>query len=1014
MRTMLHYSHKKYASSQNPLTAGIALALASALAIPAAFAQSAPGGAATDLDTVTVTGIRGSLQSSMNLKRDSIGVVDGIIAEDIGKFPDTNLAESLQRISGVSIDRTGSGEGSKITVRGVGPDFNLVLLNGRQMPATSLPPNGSGITGSRAFDFANLASEAISGLQIYKSAHADKPTGGIGAVVDVRTTRPLDSPGLQATLGVKGVMDTSSDHLPDSYPGKSLTPEVSAIFSNTFAGGRFGIAASGSYQARDSGYSHARIGDWTFFRGDDATSGGRLPLPHEQDDPKFADYQISNRPGLDSIYGRPNFITYDIDAVQRQRRNGQLTLQFAPVDNLTATVDYTYADNRVQRYRDELQTFFANQPGTSSWTDGPVAAPIIYSEYLPANNGSLGFSHAEVKTRSELESLGFNLQWQPGDNLDLAFDHHASDAEIRPDSGYGSAYFLGTSAFIRGDAAVDFSGKLPILSMKLAPGIAQLEPEHAVLSLSGFRNGYNRSEVRQFQASGTFRFADYQALDFGLASTEVSNRSAESENANYVNAVGTPADYPDDIWQAVHIKHLYDQFPGYNHPDFADRMLIVRDFERLREKGIELRNEALYSPAPSYTDDLRTSEKTRSAYLQWRNTFDWAVPVNVAAGVRYETTEVDSRSQVLPPAGNIAWSAENLFNMTMASTPVFEGGSGKYHYWLPNLDVRVDLRENLTLRGSYGKSIGRPGWRDLQGGLSARSQYPIQGGSGTRGNPGLLPLESKNFDLSLEWYYGEGSYASLGYFRKNIKNFIGNSVREESPYPIYSPIGGVLWQEAIDVGGCGESAQVCIRDYIFLNHADKPGVEHTGQNDAGQQTGTITGQPGDPLAIFTVTSKANQRSDTVDGFEISLQHLFGASGFGIATNYTKVDSGLRVANHSLEDQYAMVGLSDSANLVVFYDKHDWQVRVAYNWRDEFLSSIGNPSGGRGVPHPYYTESYGQLDINITWAVNERLSLFAEGINLTDETQRIYVRHPNALGELSQTGPRYMFGARYRF
>jgi len=976
------------------------------------LAQSADAPDASDLDRVVVTGIRGSLQSSMNLKRDSVGVVDGIIAEDIGKFPDTNLAESLQRISGVSIDRTGSGEGSKITVRGVGPDFNLVLLNGRQMPATSLPPNGSGISGSRAFDFANLASEAISELQIYKTAQADKPAGGMGAIVDVRTARPLDNPGLRATVGVKGVMDSSVDNIPDSYPGKSLTPEVSAIFSNTFAGGRFGIAASGSYQARDSGYSHARIGDWTFFRGDDATNPNRLPLPHE---PAFADYAITNRPGPDTIYGRPNFITYDVDAVQRQRRNGQLSLQFAPVDTLTATLDYTYADNRVQRYRDELQTFFTDTPGVSSWTDGPVAAPIIYSEYLPANNGLLPFSHAEVKTRSELKSLGFNLEWQPADNLDLAFDYHASDAEIRPDSEYGSAYFLGTSTFIRGDATVDFSRKLPILSMRLAPGLTQVEPEHAVLSISGFRNGYNRSEVRQSQASGTFRFADYQALDFGLASTEVFNRSAESENANYeMNGVGIPADYPDDIWQAVHIGRFYDQFSGYGNPDFADRMLIVSDFERLRARGIELRSEGLYSVAPGFTDDLRTTEKSKSAYLQWRNTFDWAVPVSVAAGMRYETTEVDSQSQVRPPTGNIAWIAENGFNMTMASTPEFDGDSGKYHYWLPNLDIRAELRENLVLRGSYGKSIGRPGWRDLQGGLSARSQYPRQGGSGTRGNPGLLPLESKNFDLSLEWYYAEGSYASLGYFRKNIKNFSGNSVRVETPYEIYTPIGGVWWNEAISIGGCGENALICIRDYIFLNHAGKPGVNHTGQNDAGQQTGTITGQPGDPLAPFTITTKVNQRADTLDGFEISLQHMFGTSGFGIAANYTKVDSGLRLINHSLEDQYAMVGLSDSANLVVFYDKHDWQVRVAYNWRDEFLSSLGNPSGGRGAPHPYYTESYGQLDVNVTWAVNERLSVFVEGINLSDEIQRIYVRHPNMLGELSQTGPRYMFGARYRF
>src|SRR6478735_5761224 len=117
-------------------------------------AETATQDDAKDLDTVVVVGIRGSLQSAMNLKRDSQGVVDGIVAEDIGKFPDTNLAESLQRISGVSIDRS-IGEGSKVTVRGVGPDFNLVMLNGRQMPGSSLQATGA--SDSRSFDFANLA-----------------------------------------------------------------------------------------------------------------------------------------------------------------------------------------------------------------------------------------------------------------------------------------------------------------------------------------------------------------------------------------------------------------------------------------------------------------------------------------------------------------------------------------------------------------------------------------------------------------------------------------------------------------------------------------------------------------------------------------------------------------------------------------------------------------------------------------------------------------------------------------
>ncbi|HBR84205.1 MAG TPA: TonB-dependent receptor, partial [Erythrobacter sp.] len=144
---------------------------------PAEAAQEVMAGDAENV--IIVSGIRASLQDAINIKRDAVGVVDAISAEDIGKFPDTNLAESLQRITGVSIDRE-SGEGSKVTVRGFGPDFNLVILNGRQMPASGL---GSccEAPASRSFDFANLASEGIAGVEVYKSGRATLPSGGIGS-----------------------------------------------------------------------------------------------------------------------------------------------------------------------------------------------------------------------------------------------------------------------------------------------------------------------------------------------------------------------------------------------------------------------------------------------------------------------------------------------------------------------------------------------------------------------------------------------------------------------------------------------------------------------------------------------------------------------------------------------------------------------------------------------------------------------------------------------------------------
>lgn len=161
------------------------VALASVALCSALAAQAQD--ATQSLDTVVVTGIRKSLETTLNLKRTATGLVDGIVAEDIGKFPDTNLAESMQRIAGVSIDRNSSGEGSKVTVRGVGPEFNMVLLNGRQMPTS-----GSG--GARQFDFANLSSDAVSALEVYKTARASSPTGGIGATRLARWTSAVASP----------------------------------------------------------------------------------------------------------------------------------------------------------------------------------------------------------------------------------------------------------------------------------------------------------------------------------------------------------------------------------------------------------------------------------------------------------------------------------------------------------------------------------------------------------------------------------------------------------------------------------------------------------------------------------------------------------------------------------------------------------------------------------------------------------------------------------------------------
>ncbi len=957
----------------------------------------------TELDAVVVTGIRGSLTSSMNLKRNAQGVVDGIVAEDIGKFPDTNLAESMQRISGVSIDRQ-NGEGSKITVRGVGPDFNLVLLNGRQMPASNLGAGGAGVSNSRAFDFANLASEAVSAVEVYKTSRASIPTGGIGATVNIKTARPLDNPGFVGSVGMKAVHDTSNGNLPKSIQGDDFTGEISGIFSQTFADGRFGIGFNGSYQERDFGFSQASVANgWARFAGSDSNSWNRLPLPGE---PGYE--LITNRPGPDDIYSRPQNTGYSVNGVQRQRTNGQLVLQWAPTDAVTATVDYTYAEHLIQQRRNELSVWFNYGPGESSWTDGPVSAPIIYSENIPGANADIAMGGMELATKNENESLGFNVEWEVNDRLDLEFDFHDSSAESRPDSPYGSAGVLGVAAFVRGTTTADYSGDLPLVNITLPPGVSGVDPSQALVTGSVFHNAFTRSEVKQGQVKGRFEFGDYSGLDFGIASTDVDNRTAYAYmQRDTWGGVGTPADYDDAIWQLDDMSRYFDRFSGHDDPFWSSDFLVF-DFEALRRRAVELTGHEEWYRAPTeYTRDLRTREKSRSAFLQWTSSFDWGLPVNVAAGVRYEKTEVTS-SALVPIGTAIEWGSANELNVVFGESD-FTTLEGDYEYYLPSLDVSVDLTDSMVLRGSYSQTIGRPGWQDIQGGQTIAQLLRVDGGDGTQGNPALEPLLSDNFDLSFEWYYGESSYLSVGYFRKNIDNYIGVTQIRDTPFDLHTPVGGAYWNEAL-ASGCAATDMVCIRNYIFLNHAGDPGVVHTGQNANGEQTGVITGLPEDPIAEFDITVPANQRSASLDGWEFNVQHVFGESGFGVSANYTIVDSGLVYDNYNLGEQFALEGLSDSANVVGFYDRGPWQVRLAYNWRDEFLSGRFDGQG----PNPNYTEAYGQLDAMVSYAVNEHFTLQLEGINLTDETQRIHGRHDNQVLWATQYGPRYMFGMRYKF
>ena len=354
---------QKTSFNRNPLAAGVALALGATAFSPVVVAQDDQDDEV--IEEIITTGIRGSLNRSMDIKRTSSGVVDAISAEDIGKFPDANLAESLQRITGVSIDRQ-RGEGTQVTVRGFGPEYNLVTVNGRQMPTH----NGV----NRSFDFADLASEGVAGVQVYKTGRADTPSGGVGSTINISTPEPLKGEPT-ASIAAKAVADTST------RSGDSVTPEFSGIYLDRFMDDTFGIAITASHQIRNNGVNSAVTGGWFTRPGDDVSR-----LANDEN-------QVNRPQTADRSYSIPQNVAYNISEWESERTNAQLVLQWAPTEDVTATVDYIRSEFELERSYSDLSAWFSNTAAvsqSSEWNDDRNASPIYYTEEVANADFAMG------------------------------------------------------------------------------------------------------------------------------------------------------------------------------------------------------------------------------------------------------------------------------------------------------------------------------------------------------------------------------------------------------------------------------------------------------------------------------------------------------------------------------------------------------------------------------------------------------------------------------------------------
>ncbi|MEN0035883.1 MAG: TonB-dependent receptor [Cellvibrio sp.] len=947
------------------------------------------------VEEVIVTGIKGSLQRAMDIKRDATGVVDAISAEDIGKMPDSNLAESLQRIPGVSIDRV-NGEGSKVTVRGLGSGYNLVTLNNRQMPASSFGT-------SRSFDFANLASEGIAGVEVFKSGRADVQSGGMGALINIQTPRPLNSPGLKAIVSGKAVRDESS------VIEEGITPEISGLFSNTFADDKIGVSLTASYQDRDSGNRQSQVSGW-FTHAADKPVGDWDDLPGS-----YADVPEGRSRSL------PSEIMYRVNEVNRKRTNAQLTVQYQPVETLTVTADYLYVNQEREENNFGTGLWFT-RPNDGSmeieWSDTNPAYPLSYTEVATKKELNYVINHNQAK--SDLKSAGLNVKWDATDNLVVEFDAHNSDSYSGPNGKWGGNNQFHFGIIDNYKVNVDFTKKYPLMHFEYADGRDDVIPDTSRLQLTNniFRVQDQDSAVDEYQLKGTYTFDDsfIDNIKAGAGTNEITNKyyflGRQEQNQGTwggVQGANGIGDIPQYYWIVDRLTNYFDN-SEFNSPNFQNT-IVRANWDELLDVSARLYGSDTGPCPKAYCtfrdntmandglDDDVTTETTDFAYVQFGFKPEIVgMAANLAVGVRYETTDVESSQYVAAYLPLARWNGGNEYALT-ANGNEYGSSTGSYSKTLPNLDFDISLTDDIKARASISKTIARADFADLRGGYKWNAAPRSSEVTASSGNPNLKPMESTNFDISAEWYYADSSYVSLGYFKKDVADFIGGSAPQEGSTselpggiaePFRTPYMGERWKAAM---AAGKTTNPDIAAYIRANYPET----------VDPVTGHIWALPTDPILNYESTQPINNKDASIDGIEVAWQHTFGESGFGFQANATVVDSDTEFDNASTGSQFAVYGLSDSANFIGFYDKNGLQARLAYNWRDDFLNSYAG-----------YTEAYGQLDASISYDINDNLTVSMEALNLTDEDTRTYVRNTGMTSSYTETGARYNVGVRYSF
>ncbi len=910
-----------------------ALLLGGAMFVPAmAAAQTAPAAGTPQVSVtspeeagdgngeIVVAGFRSSLSAALGQKREAVNAVDVILAEDIADFPDLNLAESIQRIPGVSIDRD-NGEGRTITVRGLNPDFTRVRINGMETLSTTGSTDSSGGTNrGRGFDFNTFASELFRSIKVSKSPNPSTEEGSLGAVVDLSTSRPLDyGAGLTLAGSGQALYNDAS---------RQVNPRIAALASYANNAETFGALISVAWTPRDiveEGFSTVR---W---------AGNPVP----------ATGQAQNFAQRNAFRNEAAFPTAATAFFPRIPRYGVLTsdqdrlgitgaLQFAPSERTTISLDMLYSRFAGTRREEFLEVISFSR----NTADGIRESSIVALEVDPATRNLVRgtFNDVDVRIENRLDDLETEFK-----QATLEIGHEFSDRfKIRALGGISESDFkIARQTTIIADAlnvdgyAIDFRGNPDTPTINYNFDVRN--PANFLVNEVRDRPQSTLNGFRTLSLEGDWEWTDTVSLQAGGSWKRFNFESTESRRDRVLTA--TTVVRPFALTAAE--SGLATMTSGAPGADRNDRQWVVPDIDAIAARvGLYTGNFPLVLQDGAVNDVV---ENDYAAFLQGSldtTLGDWGL--RAVAGVRYVRTEVAA-------TGILSRNAVTVDNT--------------YTDWLPSLSVVLEPTDTLLLRANVARQMARPTLASLTPGGTLNPFAQTL----NFGNPQLDPFRTNSADIAVEWYFAPESLLSVAVFYKDIETFV---TRETASVP-YSTLG--------------------LPDSL------------------------LAGSPAEPDDIFIVQRNINGEGGSLKGIEIQYQQPFTflpgvLKNFGFLGNLTLLDSEVNYGTLAAPLRDQLTGLSQTGfNTTLYYEDSKFSARVSGAYRSDFLTLVP----GRNGNDIEGTRATFNVDASMSYAINDKIRVTIEGINLTDEVRPQFV---DSVGDrpvtYHRTGRTVLVGARF--